>query len=220
LLDHFEDNKYLFIVLEYMRGGDMYDYLNKRDFAVSEARALELGTQMAKAIFYLSSFGIIHRDLKLENIMMTDNTDQAVPKVVDFGLSAIISPDQKIQGAVGTVAYAPPEIFRGDQYDKSVDVWSLGVIFYALLMGFLPYDSEDKKQIVKMLLNDPVPFDQEWNEVSPAAKDIVVKMLQKDKTKRCTIEEVMCCAWLNNGRSIPVESLEASDDTFALLLRD
>lgn len=101
-----------------------------------------------------------------------------------------------------------------------MDVWSLGVIFYALLMGFLPYDSEDKKQIVKMLLNDPVPFDQEWNEVSPAAKDIVVKMLQKDKTKRCTIEEVMCCAWLNNGRSIPVESLEASDDTFALLLRD
>jgi serine/threonine protein kinase len=68
-----------------MRGGDMYDYLNKRDFVVSEARALEL-----------SSFGIIHRDLKLENIMMTDNTDQAVPKVVDFGLSAIISPDQKI----------------------------------------------------------------------------------------------------------------------------
>jgi serine/threonine protein kinase len=79
-----------------MRGGDMYDYLNKRDFVVSEARALELGSQMAKAIFYLSSFGIIHRDLKLENIMMTDNTDQAVPKVVDFGLSAIISPDQKI----------------------------------------------------------------------------------------------------------------------------
>lgn len=97
--------------------------------------------------------------------------------MVDFGLSAITSPDQVIQGAVGTVAYAAPEIFQGVQYDKLVDVWSLGVIFYALLMGYLPYDSEDKKQIVQMLLNDPVPFEREWNDVSPDAYAIVKRML-------------------------------------------
>lgn len=140
----------------------MYDYLNKRNFSITQERALELSQQLAKGVYFLNCYGIIHRDLKLENIMMSDNTDKASPKLVDFGLSAITGPDQVIQGAVGTVAYAAPEIFQGGQYDKSVDVWSLGVIFYALLMGYLPYDNEDKKEIVKMLLNDPVPFDPEW----------------------------------------------------------
>lgn len=109
---------------------------------------------------------------------------------------------------MGTVAYAAPEIFSGGKYDKSVDVWSLGVIFYALLMGFLPYDSENKKEIVQKLLNDPVPFDQEWNDVSPQAKEIVFRMLQKDASKRCSIEQVMCCAWLNDGREVAVAQLE------------
>jgi len=167
LLNYFEDNKYFYIILEYLRGGDMYDYLNRRDFTIPQERALTLAKQMAKAMFFIGSYGIVHRDLKLENIIMTDDTDQAVPKIVDFGLCAISNPDETMEGAVGTVAYAAPEIFKGSRYDKSVDVWSLGIIFYALLMGFLPFDSENKKEIVQKLLNDPVPFDQEWNQVSP-----------------------------------------------------
>lgn len=97
------------------------------------------------------------------------------------------------------MAYAAPEIFQGGKYDKSVDVWSLGVIFYALLMGYLPYDNEDKKEIVKMLLNDPVPFDPEWKDVSPHAFAIVQRMLKKNRAERCSIEDVMSCAWLNGG---------------------
>lgn len=118
----------------------MYDYLNKRQFNISQKRALELSSQLAKGVYFLHTYGIIHRDLKLENIMMTDDSEQSVPKLVDFGLSAITGPDQEMQGAVGTVAYAAPEIFQGSKYDKLVDVWSLGIIFYALLMGYLPYD--------------------------------------------------------------------------------
>jgi serine/threonine protein kinase len=167
----------------------------------------------------LNTYGIIHRDLKLENIMMTDDSEKSIPKLVDFGLSAITGPDQVIQGAVGTVAYAAPEIFQGAQYDKSVDVWSLGIIFYALLMGYLPYDSEDKKQIVKMLLNDPVPFDSEWNDVSPHAFEIVQQMLKKNKEERCSIEDVMGCAWLNGGTHKPIQSNgQINEDMFANIL--
>ena len=155
----------------------MYEYLNRRDFQIPQARALELSGQLAKGVYFLNQFGIIHRDLKLENIMMTDNTEQSIPKLVDFGLSAMSSPDQEMKGAVGTVAYAAPEIFAGQPYNMKVDVWSLGVIFYALLMGYLPYDSEDKNEIVRMLVKDPVPFEQEWKKVSPFAFAIVVKML-------------------------------------------
>lgn len=96
LLDYFEDNRYFYIILEYLQGGDMYDYLNKRGFSIPQARALELSAQLAKGVYFLNCYGIIHRDLKLENIMMSDNTEQAVPKLVDFGLSAITGPDQSI----------------------------------------------------------------------------------------------------------------------------
>jgi calcium-dependent protein kinase len=119
--------------------------------------------------------------LKLENIMMTDDSSQSVPKLVDFGLSAIVGPEEGVKGAVGTVAYAAPEIFAGHPYDKSIDVWSLGVIFYALLVGYLPFDGEDKREIMKMVINKEVPWEEEWDMVHPSAKTLVKKMLNKKR---------------------------------------
>lgn len=77
--------------------------------------------------------------------MMTDNHDtKSVPKLVDFGLSGIKGPNSKFKDAVGTVSYAAPEVLKGYAYDKSVDIWSLGIILYVMLIGYLPFDSEDK----------------------------------------------------------------------------
>jgi serine/threonine protein kinase len=87
----------------------------------------------------MHSYGIMHRDLKLENIMMTDTTEKSVPKLVDFGLSKITGPMETANDPFGTVGYAAPEILLKKQYDKSVDIWSLGVITYALISGFLPF---------------------------------------------------------------------------------
>jgi len=90
MLDLFETPSHYYIVIELCSGGDMYDYLERRDFKVSEKRAWELASQLAGAIFYLHDFDIVHRDLKLENVMMTDDTESSIPKVVDFGLSAMV----------------------------------------------------------------------------------------------------------------------------------
>src|SRR5689334_14037128 len=92
LVDLFENQDYFYIILEYMQGKDLYDYLLKRNFRITEVRAKELDLQLGESIKYMHSFGIIHRDIKLENIMMTDTTDKSEAKIVDFGLSKILGP--------------------------------------------------------------------------------------------------------------------------------
>lgn len=92
LLDIFENQDYIYIVMENLSGGDLFSYLEKRDFVVSEDRARELSHQLATALYYLHSFGVTHRDLKPENILMTSDEDDCKCKIVDFGLSKIIGP--------------------------------------------------------------------------------------------------------------------------------
>jgi serine/threonine protein kinase len=92
LIDLFENVDYYFIVLEYMGGSDLFDYLSAREFNLGENRVREISYQLALGIKYLHSYGIVHRDLKLENVMMSDTTDQSIPKLVDFGLAKMIGP--------------------------------------------------------------------------------------------------------------------------------
>lgn len=93
--------------------------------------------------------------------MMTDNTETSVPKLVDFGLAAIVDPGKEAKESVGTVAYAAPEIFLGQSYDKSVDIWSLGTIIFGLLGGYLPFDDEDKSKIMNRVLNENLDLSNE-----------------------------------------------------------
>ncbi len=95
-----------------------------------------------QAVQYLHSYGILHRDLKLENIMMTDNSEKSVPKLVDFGLAKIIGPSEKSDEPFGTLGYVAPEVLKKEPYSFSCDMWSLGCICYALLSGSLPFDHQ------------------------------------------------------------------------------
>lgn len=91
--------------------------------------------------------------------MMIDDSENSIPKIVDFGLATVLSPGKGAKESVGTVAYAPPEIFQGESYDKGVDIWSLGTIFFGLLGGYLPYDEEDKSKIMDRVLYEPLDFE-------------------------------------------------------------
>ena len=94
------------------------------------------------AIKYLHSYGIVHRDLKLENVMMSDNTEISVPKLVDFGLAKMIGPNELALEPFGTLGYVAPEVLQKKPYSFSCDLWSYGCIIYALLSGSLPFDHE------------------------------------------------------------------------------
>ena len=126
-----------------MQGADLFDYLTEREFKLSENRVREISFQLAQGLKYLHSFGIVHRNLKLENIMMTDTTETSVPKFVDFGLSKMIGPQEKADEPFGTLGYVAPEILKNKPYNFSCDIWSLGCIIYAIVSRSLPFDSED-----------------------------------------------------------------------------
>ena len=116
LIDLFENSETYFIVLEYMQGKDLFDYIQKRGFSLPERRVQDLMYQIALGVKYMHEFGIVHRDLKLENIMMSDSSENAVPKIVDFGLAKIIGPSNTASEPFGTLGYVAPEVLKKQPY--------------------------------------------------------------------------------------------------------
>ena len=108
--------------------------------------------QIALAVQFLHSFGILHRDIKLENVMTSDGGDRAVPKLADFGLAKIVGPFETADEPFGTLGYAAPEVLRKEPYGPACDLWSLGCLTYALLCGALPFDHESQREAAKLTL--------------------------------------------------------------------
>ena len=196
LIDLFENCDYYYIILEFMQGKDMFDYIQIRNFQLSEQRVKEMAWQIGQAIRYLHNYGIVHRDLKLENVMMSDNTEASVPKLVDFGLAKMIGPNEKASEPFGTLGYVAPEILKKQPYSFSCDLWSFGCIIYALLSGSLPFDHESQKETIKMTLNKKLEFDLPcWNTFTPECKDLLVQLLQKDPAQRISLEDALNHEW-------------------------
>jgi serine/threonine protein kinase len=139
--DVFENQDYIYIVMELLKGGDFFSYLSDRNFTIPERRAKQIAAQIGTAIFFLHQFGIAHRDLKPENILMVDNGENSDIKLVDFGLSKTFGPGETCTEPYGTLCYVAPEILMQLPYDKAVDCWSFGIIIYLMLGRHLPFDS-------------------------------------------------------------------------------
>ena len=203
LLDIFENQDYIYIVMESLEGGDLFTYLEKRDFEISEKRAKALSHQMATALYYLHSFGVAHRDLKPENILMASDSDDSDLKIVDFGLSKIIGPNESSLDPFGTLSYVAPEVLLQKPYGKEVDLWSLGVITYLLLSRVLPFDDDEDKEIARQTIQDAPDFSFEpWDTVSSEAKDLCKKLLEKNRQKRASLEETLQHKWFAEYKEI------------------
>jgi serine/threonine protein kinase len=139
-------------VLEYLAGGDLFEYLSKREFKITEDRARSIAHQIASALFYLHSYGIVHRDIKLENILLMEDTDSSQIKLVDFGLSKMLGPGDTSTDPYGTLAYVAPEVLMQKPYRFKVDNWSLGIIVYVMLSGMLPFDSDSNRETARQTI--------------------------------------------------------------------
>jgi serine/threonine protein kinase len=107
--------------------------MSASNFNLGEARVKEITFGIAKGLQFLHDRGIIHRDLKLENIMMTDKSKLAIPKIIDFGLAKILSKSETSSEPFGTIGYAAPEILKSEPYSFPCDLWSLGCLLYAMI---------------------------------------------------------------------------------------
>lgn len=167
LLDVFENRDEMYLVMEQLPGGDLFKWLDKRDFKLKESKAKEIAYQIATALEYMHSFGIVHRDIKPENILMTSDKDDATLKLVDFGLSKILGPCEKCVESFGTLSYAAPEVLLQKPYDKTIDSFSLGVIMFMMCGGFLPFDDQDERKIAKKtLFQEPDYNYKTFNDIS------------------------------------------------------
>ena len=147
--DVLEDAKHLYLTMEYLKGGDLVDYLNDCKYRISEQRAGKITLSIVKALVYMHKIGIVHRDIKPENVMLADKSPDSDVKIVDFGLAVLLGNKEKCSMKVGTLAYTAPEILIGLPYDKAVDYWGLGMITYFLLSGKLPFDLKLKNMEMK-----------------------------------------------------------------------
>ena len=181
MYDVFENEVKIFIVAELLKGGDLFNYLSDRSFMITESRASQIAHQIATALYYLHSFGIAHRDIKPENILLKDNTEDSEVSLVDFGLSKTFGPGETCNDPYGTLCYVAPEILLGKHYEKTVDIWSFGVVVYLLLGRHLPFDSLDEKEIGVITIKNEISFEHEvWDPVSKEAKDLLLKLLDKN----------------------------------------
>ena len=198
LLDIIENESYLYIMTELCKGGDLYSYLNQRSFKISEEKAAKLVYKLAKSVSFLHTLGIIHRDLKPENILMTDMTDDADIRISDFCICKRLEPNETTKEIVGTLGYMAPEVLMGKDYNFSADVWSIGIITYLLLTGYLPFDDEgEDKEVIRKTLFESIPFyNDSWKNVSSKAKEFIRKILKKDKEERITIDGILSDPWI------------------------
>ena len=202
LLDHFENADYIFIVMEYIRGGRLTDYMKEKKFHFSEKRAAEIIYEIALGVKYLHKYGIIHRDLKPDNIMLTESNDKGHIKIMDFGLSKILGKKEKTSDGFGTLTFVSPEVLIRKPYNKEIDIWSIGVILYLILSGDLPFDDEedDEEKIAKSIVFNEVEFpSKKFGNKSKEVIELIKRCLTKEPKDRIKIDEIIKSDWIQSN---------------------
>jgi Ca2+-binding EF-hand superfamily protein len=197
LLDHFENAHYIYIVMEYLSGGDLCDYVvNSNEF--TEVQAAKIMYQIALGLKYLEEFGIMHRDLKPENILLTKYSDNPTVKIMDFGLSKILGRNEKALEGFGTLNYIAPEVLVRKPYDKKIDIFALGVVLYFILSKTLPFDdaNNDEENIATLILLGKIRFPQKiWKNRSKEVVNLITAAVEKDPVKRISIDNFLQDIW-------------------------
>uniref|UniRef100_A0A674DIH3 BR serine/threonine kinase 2 n=1 Tax=Salmo trutta TaxID=8032 RepID=A0A674DIH3_SALTR len=217
LHDVYENKKYLYLVLEHVSGGELFDYLVKKG-RLTPKEARKFFRQIISALDFCHSHSICHRDLKPENLLLDEKNNI---RVADFGMASLQVGDSLLETSCGSPHYACPEVIRGEKYDgRKADVWSCGVILFALLVGALPFDDDNLRNLlekVKLGVFHMPHF------IPPDCQNLLRGMIEVDATKRLTLEQIQKHNWYIGGKNEPepeqpvprkvaIRSLPSTDD--------
>ncbi|KIZ02568.1 hypothetical protein MNEG_5392 [Monoraphidium neglectum] len=198
LEDAFEDDTYVHLVMELCSGGEMVQrILNKG--AYTERGAAAIMRSILEAVAYAHDMGCMHRDIKIDNCMLLDASPDAPVKLVDWGFSSFVQPGKKLHKLCGTIAYLAPEVVAGS-YDERADVWSCGVVLYAMLAGRLPFNGSTQEEVLNIIKSDtkgvPDMSGSAWAAVSEAAKSAVRALMTRDPRRRPSAREALRLDWI------------------------
>ena len=202
----FESDSHILIVMERMYGGSLCSYAMKRDL-VREDHVAIMVSQIVQAASYIHSVGLVHRDIKLENIMLTrpfsghNSNERPIVKLIDFGCSRALYAGSKAESFVGSGYFAAPEIFLRLGHNSKVDMWSVGVVTFVCLSGKFPFRdiSGPVGLYVKGLETSPHVKPDDWMGISQSALDFTTKLLCFDPTKRMSSSEAANHPWLKES---------------------
>ena len=216
LFEVIEDDKYFNLFQELCTGGELYKKFTST--TLTEKYIAKIFNQIISAVSYCHEIGIVHRDLKFENILFASEDEDSPIKIIDFGFSALLgkkpeikdedNKDKKVdpnsmkqygykrlKSKVGTLYYISPEIIKGN-YDEKCDIWACGVILYVLLGGCFPFVGNNDKEVYNLITQVKYDLDKEnWKNVSKSAKDLIKNMLTPAKN-RFTAKQVLASKWL------------------------
>ncbi|KAK7868095.1 hypothetical protein R5R35_005544 [Gryllus longicercus] len=198
-----ETESHYYLILEYCSGGELFDHIVERN-RLEEKQARVFFRQIVSAVAFLHDKGYAHRDLKPENVLLDKEKNL---KLIDFGLCAKPQPglDSFLYTSCGSPTYAAPELILGQKYlGSEVDIWSLGILLYALLCGVLPFDDENIDSLYRKILSGRY---EESSCLSLESKRLIRSMLQVDPKKRITIDDLLSHPWLMKGFKEPVTKL-------------
>ena len=211
LIEDFENEKYIYLVMEYYKGGDLFSYIYqyyKNKKMISEKNISRIIKIIAQCIQYLNNFGIVHRDLKPENIVFGENENISTLTLIDLGVAITLPEGQTSTYHIGTLEYTSPEVLTGKPYGKGVDVWSIGIILYTLftLGSVFPFDcdSKDKKERDETIGKKIVFLQQEYpkeffGNKSKYLINLIDRALEKSPEKRIKIDDFLNNFWLVNN---------------------
>ncbi|KAH3763828.1 myosin light chain kinase [Pelomyxa schiedti] len=200
LRDVFETEESVFMIIELVTGGELWQSIVSRG-SLSEEEARHVLRQVLEAVDYMHSNGIIHRDLKPENLLCVDSTGLNV-KITDFGLATDSVMEPSVVTPCGTPSYVAPEVFQGGEYDNKCDVWSTGVLLYVMLSGYMPFDADSLDETLRRILSGKLYFPANlFGNVSAGAKSLIQMMLTVSPDQRPTAADCLAHPWLSQVAS-------------------
>jgi calcium-dependent protein kinase len=203
LTDVFETETKLTLVMECIEGGEVFKRVQaKKRF--SEPDAATAVWQMLLAVNYIHSHGIAHRDIKLENFLY-ESKDSDHLRLIDFGFSKIFKPNTLMHLSCGTLSYVAPEVLAHN-YTQQCDLWSLGVVTFILLFGYMPFAGKENAQVQRIKSGNFTVKPDRWEKVSDTAKDFVQKLLVVNPSNRLTAQQAMDHAFLKKRKGQGTES--------------
>lgn len=211
LTEVFEYHSVVYMVQELLTGGELFEkILEKKRYTEEEAKRVVSG--LAAALAYCHSMGVVHRDVKPENVLLVTREEFSPVKLVDFGFATTIPTEGKLSLVCGTPGYVAPEMLQEGGYQEQIDNWSMGVIIYIMLAGFPPFNIDleapgGRERLFEQIRQGNVTFPSPyWDAVSPEAIDLVSKLLEVDPQKRCTAQQVLEHGWMHSLANVEFDA--------------
>ena len=191
-----EDFEKYYIFMEYCENGELFHYIVERQ-RLSEEESSFFFYQLINGLQYIHSENIVHRDLKPENLLLGKNN---ILKIIDFGLSNFSEPENYLETPCGSPCYASPEMVSGKKYDGHIiDIWSTGIILFAMLCGYLPFEDQDNDILFKKILKCKIKYPEYLSEISI---DLMKKILVREPDKRITLNDIKVHPFYLKGKNI------------------